>query len=90
MSECIKTGADVFLVDYGAVMHCDLFELESGDYLIHHCGHEMLNYDPAAQEDAELDMIVSDIDLDLRSAKVMIVLADEVVLTKRLKDYLGD
>lgn len=87
MSECIKTGADVYFVDYGAVAHCDLYELDNG-YIIHYAGE--FNYEPEAQEDHEIDMIVSDVDLHLQSAKVIYFNADEVVLTKRLKDYLGD
>lgn len=88
MSECIKTGADVYFVDYGGVAHCDLFELENGDFVIHYAGE--FNYEPEAQEDHEIDMIVSDVDLHIPSAKVIFMLSDEVVLTKRLKEYLGD
>ena len=88
VSECIKTGADVYLVDYGAVAHCDLFKLDYGGFVIHYAGE--FNYNPEAQDDTEIDLIVSDIELHLQPAKVIFVNNDDAVLTKRLKDYIGD
>ncbi len=36
--QCIKTGCDVFLMEYGTFVHGDAFETASGDLVIRACG----------------------------------------------------
>lgn len=35
--KCIKTGCDVFLMEYGSFVHGDAFETASGDLVIRAC-----------------------------------------------------
>jgi hypothetical protein len=73
-------------MDYGAIVRCDLFELDSV-YVIHYVGK--LDYACAVEpDDTEIDLIVVDIDLHLESAKVIIAAMEECTRTKRLVDYM--
>lgn len=86
MSECIRTGADVYLVDYDAIIHCDLFELDNV-YVMHYCG--TMNYEPDHLNDNRIDLIVNDVYFHLESAKVIIASIEECTKTNRLKNYMG-
>lgn len=83
MSNCIKNGATVYLADYGATVHCDLYEEEYA-YVIAYVG----TFNNADVDDKDIDLFVYEIDVHLESAKVIIAVPEECRKTPKLESYL--
>jgi hypothetical protein len=86
MASCIKTGADVYLAEYGKVVHGDLF-IVSDTYLLH------CNY-PWKEECGFVDTPPEGVHATFHAISLSIdgvIIADEgdVSTTQLLRYYLG-
>jgi hypothetical protein len=87
MASCIKTGADVYLAEYGKVVHGDLFIV--GDAYLLHCNYpwkEECGFCDTPHKDVHAVFHAIALSID----GVIIADAGDVGTTQLLRDYIGD